>query len=102
MRPLAQVPYLTDVLQVLDVDAFGLQDLLDHIGPHLLLGLGVVGFPGGGVLLLVCDALRAFRTQVLLIHSHLKRNPQMSVGGAGFKFTNWSIISRVNNNYGHR
>lgn len=87
MRPLAQVPYITDVLQVLDVEAFGLQDLLDHIGPHLLLVLGVEGLPGGGVLL-VYDALHAFRTRVLLIHSHLKQNPQTSVGGAGFKFKN--------------
>lgn len=86
MRPLAQVPYITDVLQVLDVDAFSLEDLLDHIGPHLLLVLGVVGLPGGGVLLLVSNALHAFCTRVLLIHSHLKQNPQISVGGAGFQF----------------
>lgn len=74
VRPLVrpQVPYIADVLQVLDVDAFSLQDLLDHIGPHLLLVLGVVGLPGCGVLLLVCDAFHAFRTRVLLVHSHLK------------------------------
>lgn len=72
------VPYVTDVVEVLDVDAFGLQDLLDHVGPHLLPVLGVVGLPGGGVLLLVCDALHAFCARVLLVHPHLKRNRRMS------------------------
>lgn len=92
MRHENNVPYVTDVLQVLDVDAFGLQDLLDHVGPHLLPVLGVVGLPGGGVLLLLCDALHAFCARVLLVHSQLKRNHRMSGTSPGFKSTNRSIL----------
>lgn len=89
------VPHITDVLEVLDVDTFGLQDLLDHVGPHLLLVLGVVGLPGGGVLLLVCDALHALRARVLLVHSHLKRNHRLSARAPGFQAATMSTTSSV-------
>lgn len=84
MKHTQNVPYVTDVLQVLDVDAFSLQDLLDHVGPHLLLVLDVVGLPGAGVLLLVRHALHALRARVLLVHSHLQRNGLMSIRAPGF------------------
>lgn len=46
-------PYLADVLQVLDVHALGVHDLLDDVGPHLLLALGVpVAVRAGSLLLL--------------------------------------------------
>lgn len=64
-------PYLTDVLQVLDVDAFSIHDFLNHIGSHLLFVLGAVCVPGSWIFL-VRYAFHTFCTRVLLVHTHLK------------------------------
>lgn len=45
-------PHLTDVLEVLDVHALGVHDLLDDVGPHLPLALAVFVAVAASVLLL--------------------------------------------------
>lgn len=64
---------LTDVLEVLDIYSLGVHDLLDDVGPHLLLALGVLvaGFAGLLLLLLPVGAAAALG-QLLLIDSKLQ------------------------------
>lgn len=58
---------------MLDIHSLGVHDLLDDIGPHLLLALGVLvaGFAGVLVLLLPMGAAAALG-QLLLIDSKLQ------------------------------
>lgn len=66
-------PYLADVLEVLDVHALGVHDLLDDIGPHLLLALGVpVAVHAGVPLLLPARGAAGPLRQLFLIDSQLQ------------------------------
>lgn len=66
-------PYLTDILEVLDVHPLGVHDLLDDIGPHLLLALSVF-VAGRASILLLLLALRAagILRQLFLIDTQLQ------------------------------
>lgn len=64
--------YLADVLEVLDVHPLGVHDLLDDVGPHLALALGVrVAAPAGVLLLLVLGAAGILR-QLFLVDTQLQ------------------------------
>ena len=72
-RPRGPGSYLTDVLEVLDVHPLSVHDLLDDIGPHLVLALqvSVVVLAGILLLLLTLGAAGILR-QLFLIDTQLR------------------------------
>lgn len=72
--------YLTDVLEVLDVHALGVHDLLDDIGPHLVLALQVfVAVLAGIFLLLLALGAAGILRQLLLIDTQLRATHRCQV-----------------------
>lgn len=81
-------PYLADVLEVLDVHALGVHDLLDDVGPHLLLALTVpVAVRAGALRLLPARGAAGLLRQLFLIDSQLQptQRGQVTWGGGRWK-----------------
>lgn len=74
--------YLTDVLEVLDVHPLGVHDLLDDVGPHLVLALRVfVAGPAGILLLLLALRAAGILRQLFLVDAQLQCTQGQGWGG---------------------
>ena len=72
-RPQGLGSYFTDVLEVLDVHALSVHDLLDDIGPHLVLALRVFVAVFANILfLLLALGAAGILRQLLLIDTQLR------------------------------
>lgn len=98
VRPQGPEPYLADVLEVLDVHALGVHDLLDDVGPHLVLALRVfVAAPASVLLQLLALGAAGVLRQLLLIDTQLRSThrgqvtwgkwPRNQAGLPGFHFS---------------
>mgnify|MGYP006996380727 CR=1 FL=1 len=88
--------HLTDVPEVLDVHALGVHDLLDHVGPHLLLALGVlVAGPTRVLLLLFAGAAAGALRQLLLVDAQLRPQAENSQWGRHRAWVPWFPLPRT-------